>query len=167
MINPYMIVAGIVGAAATFGTGFLAGMEVEGGRCDGRLLSEMMGATQVLDLKNNELTQARAQIDKFNRAVDQQKNEIAALRRQEAAARAEAQEEARERAIAAEQARNALQNVLSQLKVTIDETDFGPCAGEPIPDNFVELLNAALAAEASLSDGRNGELPASPGGDGP
>lgn len=167
MINGYMIVGAIVGAMATFGSGFLVGKEFESGQCDGRLLSEMMGATQVLDMKNNELTQARAQIDKFNQAVDRQKDEIEALRRQEAAARAEAQEEARARAIAAQEARNALENVLSQLKVTIDETDFGLCAGEPIPDGFIELLNTALAAEANLLDGRDGELSASPGGDGP
>jgi len=161
MINPYMIIAAIVGAAATFGSGFLVGKEFESGQCDGRLLAEMESINQLVEIKNDQIAQRDGQIDKFNLAVDQQKDEIAALRRQEAAAREEARVEAQERAIAAEQAREALRNVLSRLKDAIDNEDFGVCAGEPVPDNFIELLNDASTAATSFSDGPDGILPAS------
>lgn len=158
-MNPYLILAGIVGAMATFGSGFLVGKEFESGQCDGRLLSEMESVNKLIAIKDDAIAQRDGQIDKINVAIDAQKDEIAALRRQEAAARDEAASMARERALAAEQAREALRNVLSQLKDAIDNEDFGVCAGERVPDNFVQLLNDASAAEASLGDGPDSDVP--------
>jgi Asp-tRNA(Asn)/Glu-tRNA(Gln) amidotransferase A subunit family amidase len=125
----------------------------------------MESVNKLISIKDDAIAQRDGQIDKINVAIDRQKDEIAALRRQEAAAREVARAEAQERAIAAEQAREALRNVLSRLKDAIDNEDFGVCAGERVPDNFIELLNDATSAATGYSDGSDSKLPSGSGGD--
>lgn len=166
MINPYMILAGIMGVVGSFGAGFMVGKEFETGQCDGRLIAEMRLASTVYDKKVSDLDQCQAEVSKFNRSVSAQKDEIAALRRSQDAAREEAQAEARDREVKAERSREALRNVLLQLRDTINDEDFGQCAGESVPDNYISLLNNAIDRTAGGDvSGSEGGMSASDSGD--
>lgn len=150
MINPYAVIAGIVAVGGAFGLGVKVGAEFEKGACDGRLLTEAQVATQVINKKEGELAQCRAQVDKINLTVAEQSDKIQTLLRADQRARQAAQQEARQRDVELAEAQARVQAALSRLKDTIDETDFGECAGAIVPDNLNSLLNDALAAGGDL-----------------
>lgn len=159
MINPGTILAGVFFTGAVFGLGFHVRGEFEEGACANRLIGEMKTASDVLDRKVGELDQCRGQVDKINQSMDEQGRRLQEEIRKNRLADAEAAAEARKRDIRYEESRRATAEALSALRSAIDDKDFGACAGEPVNDQLIGLLNDALAAsQGGDGSGRDGDL---------
>jgi hypothetical protein len=100
----------------------------------------------VLDIKQMELEQARAQVDSINLTVAEQGRRITQLLNNDRAAREIAQEAAREREIEARRQRQVVADVLNELRVKISNEEFGTCARERVDPELISMLNDALAA---------------------
>ena len=146
MISPAGIIGALVGVAVTFGLGVKVGATFEAGRADGKLLKAAQQANALFNTKVNELTQCRAEVSKFNEATESQSRQLATIRANQAEARKVAARDAAEREERSAESREALLTALGGLREKIDEMDFGVCAGEPVPDDFISLLNDATAA---------------------
>lgn len=162
MINPYMIIAGLAAVGGSFILGVQVGSSYATGQCDSTRLADAQNSSQIIYAKEAQLTQCEAQVDKFNRAIIDQKDEINAYRREQSAAREAAAEESRIRdaEIAASQIR--VQAALNKLKGQLDELELSPCAGAVVDTDLIELLNTELRTATSGYSGRDGELPSGP-----
>lgn len=145
-VNPWMILGGVAAFALVFGAGMKTGSDLANSTCNKRLLAEVRSASDVLDIKQMELEQARAQVDSINLTVAEQGRRITQLLNNDRAAREIAQEAAREREIEARRQRQVVADVLNELRVKISNEEFGTCARERVDPELISMLNDALAA---------------------
>lgn len=144
-MNPYMMIAAIASVGGSFAFGVYVGNGYASGRCDGRIYAEAVTATEVLNRKDRELEQCRSQVDEINSTVAEQGRKLSGLLAKDAKERriAQAEAAARDRDLVDSQKR--VREALLKLKDTINEADFGECAGSIVPDDLNRLLNDALA----------------------
>lgn len=151
MINPYMILGGIVAIAGTFGTGLKVGSMYQSGRCDAKLLTQLETNSTVLFRKDERIQKCEAQVGKINETVAQQGKELAAKISADARSRQQAQDAAAERDADLAIAQQRVRDALAELKGKLDETDFGECAGTTVPDDLNRLFNEFLATPEGSS----------------
>ena len=156
-LYPLIALVGIVITIGVASLSFMAGQSFEKGQCNTRLVSEMTRFNEAYEARLGERDQCRAEVSKFNEATAQQTAELARLRDEVNRSRRRAAAEARNREAAAQQSRENLQQILEDLRVTIHETDFGPCAGQPVPAEFDRLLDSAFAAASAPVGGPIGD----------
>ena len=161
-MNPSFLLAGLVGAIGLFGLGVKVGSEFQAGRCDGELLAQLQMSSSVLDRKENEIAQCKAQVTKINQTVADQSDKLARMLRADRRQVAAAQQEQRERDIARDRSQEAVRLALENLKGELNAGNFNTCAGERADPDLLGLLNTALR-EIDNGVGRDSDLPA-PGG---
>lgn len=156
MINPIGIVGAFLGASMLFGLGVKLGHEWGSTSTESvwksKVIAEGKTSTDLLQTKQNDLDQCRAQVEKINQTTAENEQRIAALIQDDQASRRAAQAEARRRD-AANQARGArLAALLDQLREDINASEFNPCMGEPVDPGYVELLNELVDTATDRGD---------------
>lgn len=158
MFNPYILAAAGFGLVGAFATGFQMRGQFESGKQAETLLEQATISTQIIDRKDGEIAQCRAQVEKINATVAEQGRKLSNM----LSADQRAREKAAREAIARDQERQARLEAVSsnliELKGMLDDGKFGDCAGDGVPDEFVSLLNDAIAT-GSDSEGGSSDMP--------
>lgn len=145
-MNPLIIGAAAAAVTGAFALGAKVGSDIEAGKGKNRIIEEMQNATLVLDRKDGELEQCRAEVDKINTTVAAQGSKLAGLMAEDRRKREKATADAIARDRASQERLGAVLSTLGELRSKIDDGQFGVCAGELVPGEFVSLLNDAISA---------------------
>lgn len=155
---------GLVGVLAVFGLGMVFGGQLASSHWKSRVIQQAENSSIVIAKKEGERDQCRAQIDKVNKALSEQKDELAKRNRQDQEARAQARREAAERDKKDREQAALVMAALEQLRDDITEGKFDACTGTVADTDYMRLLNEILAASAGSDNaGRDGGLSAAEG----
>lgn len=158
MFNPYILAAAGFGLVGSFAFGFQMRGQFDEGKQAKTLLEQAVVSTQIIDRKDGEIAQCRAQVDKINATVAEQGRKLSGMLSADQKARERAAREAIARDKERQARLEAVSSNLIELKGMLDAGDFGDCAGDGVPDEFVSLLNDAIAT-GSDGAGSDGDMP--------
>lgn len=152
-------------AITILSVGIFFGAQLERSHWQKRALQAAKVSSQIINTKENETQQCRAEVEKYNKANAAMQEKIAAdlLQDREARKQAELEAIARDRDNRAKAQRVLI--ALQDIKDGIDNGKFDACTNTVADSNFIGLLNDALAANRSGDPGSDGRVPGSGAGD--
>lgn len=150
---------------AVFFVGLVFGGQLEKTKWQRKALQAAKVSTEIINIKQGETEQCRAQVSKFTLATAEIEQRRIAELQKDRQARDEA---AREAAARDKDSRQKAQRVLAallQIQEGIDSGKFDACTNTIADSNFIGLLNEAITTNRSGYAGRDGALSDSGAGD--
>ncbi len=160
---PRLIVGGVA-AIGVFGLGYKVGGEMAASSFKGKIIQQAEISTQIIDRKEGDIEQCRAQVSKINETVAAQGRKLAGKLEADAKARRLAASEAKIREAESKVRMTRVMEALADIRQGIDDGKFDACVGTDADPEFVRLLNDALT-EGGDSPGRDGGMPGASGED--
>jgi hypothetical protein len=150
---------------AIFAAGLMFGGALERSSWQKKALRAAHVSTEIINRKEGEVEQCRAQVSKFTLATAQiEQRRIAELQR-DRQARQLAEEAAASRDKYSRQRAQKVLTALLEIQEGIENGKFDTCTNTVADSNFIGLLNSAIAANRDSVSGRDSALPDSGAGD--
>jgi TolA-binding protein len=150
---------------AIFSAGLMFGGALEKSSWQKKAFQAAQVSTEIINVKQNETEQCRAQVAKFTLATTEiEQRRIAELQKDRQAREIAAQEAA----IRDKDSRKKAQRVLTallQIQEGIDSGKFDSCTNTIADSNFIGLLNDAITTNRNSYAGSNGPVPDTGAGD--
>ena len=156
-MNPWRILAPLFASVAVFALGMWVGSGLTASSWKSKLLRAAQENTQIIDAKNGELEQCRAEVTKFNETTAKNAAKTQQIIVADQSERKAAEKRATVREQESQRRLEAAFQTLDELRRLINEGAFQGCAAEHVGDDLVRMLNDAIAAGDGA--GRDGSLP--------
>lgn len=159
----WRVLAPLFAAVAVFSAGCWVGGSISSSSWKSKALKQARISTQIIDAKDGELAQCRAEVAKFNETTAKNAAKTQQIIVADQAERRAAEQRAVVREQESQKRLQAAFETLDELRGLINEGAIDGCAGEPIGDRIAGLLNAALAGGGGPE--RDGDVPGTGPGD--
>ena len=145
------VVAGSLLAASSVGGYF--GYNLGASHWKGRIVRQAENSSRIIQIKENELQECRAQADEFNRASADLSRQITQNVLEDKEAREQAAREGAARERESRKRAGEVLAALTQIREDIQNGQFDPCTSTLADPDFIGLLNDTLAKNRSGDTG--------------
>lgn len=153
----WRVLAPMFAAIAVFSAGCWVGGSMASSSWKSKALKQARISTKIIDAKDGELAQCRAEVAKFNETTAKNAAKTQQIIVADQTERKAAEKRATVREQESQRRLNAAFETLDEMRRLIDEGAFQGCAAEHVGDDLVRMLNGAIAAGDGA--GRDSDLP--------